>query len=400
MSLPPLTRRAFGAVSALSAAAVWAPAIGVRAQTDGAALGRVTVAVGGQGVLYHLPLALADALGYFRLEGLDVVVRDYSAGALAWQAVQDGAADVCSGAFEHVLRAQARGHAYRALVVQGRAPQLALGVSLRSVPAYKDLGDLAGRKVGVSSVGSSTHLAASLMLMRAGVPLREVSFVGVGSLRHRVVFYPITPPDPATGLATINWIAEITVDNQGGWQHGDWNRRVALEEFIHHFDGWNYSWLDVPAMLRGAKDIFEYPMIDRDPVPTWVDGRVALLGDAAHVMYPVGSNGASQAIVDARVLGAQLIAHGVGPQALRAYDDKLCKDISALVLRNRGSGPFGLLGLVDERCGGVFDHIDDVLPREEREGFMARYKAAAGFAIETLNAAPPTIAPGQRVAVG
>jgi 5-methylphenazine-1-carboxylate 1-monooxygenase len=139
-------------------------------------------------------------------------------------------------------------------------------------------------------------------------------------------------------------------------------------------------------------------MIDRDPVPTWVDGRVALLGDAAHVMYPVGSNGASQAIVDARVLGAQFLAHGVGPQALRAYDDKLCKDLSALVLRNRGAGPFGLLGLVDERCGGVFDHIDEVLPREEREGFMARYKAAAGFAIETLNAAPPTIAPGQRVA--
>ncbi|CAN7458158.1 ABC transporter substrate-binding protein [Acidovorax delafieldii] len=181
MSLPPLTRRAFGAVSALSAAAVWAPAVRVRAQTDGAALGRVTVAVGGQGVLYHLPLALADALGYFRLEGLDVVVRDYSAGAHAWQAVQDGAADVCSGAFEHVLRAQARGHAYRALVLQGRAPQLAMGVSLRSVPAYKDLGDLAGRKVGVSSVGSSTHLAASLMLMRAGVPLRDVGFVGVGS---------------------------------------------------------------------------------------------------------------------------------------------------------------------------------------------------------------------------
>ena len=233
-----------------------------------------------------------------------------------------------------------------------------------------------------------------------GVPVRTgASFVGVGSLRHRVVFYPITPPDPATGLATINWIAEITVDNQGGWQQGDWNRRVAVEDFIHHFEGWNYSWLDVPAMLRGAKDIFEYPMIDRDPVPTWVDGRVALLGDAAHVMYPVGSNGASQAIVDARVLGAQLIAHGVGSRALRAYDDKLCKDISALVLRNRGSGPFGLLGLVDERCGGVFDHIDDVLPRAEREGFMARYKAAAGFAIETLNAAPPTIAPGQRVAV-
>ena len=234
-----------------------------------------------------------------------------------------------------------------------------------------------------------------------GVPIRSgASFVGVGSLRHRVVLYPISPPDPATGLATINWIAEITVDNAGGWRQGDWNRRVALAEFAHHFDGWNYGWLDVPAMLRGAKEIFEYPMIDRDPVPTWVDGRVALLGDAAHVMYPVGSNGASQAIVDARVLGAELVRHGVGPAALQAYDQRLCADVSALVLRNRGSGPFGILGLVDERCGGVFDNIDDVIPAAEREAFMARYKAAAGFAIETLNAAPPTIAPGARVAGG
>lgn len=226
------------------------------------------------------------------------------------------------------------------------------------------------------------------------------SFVGLGSLRHRVVLYPISPPDAATGLSTINWIAEITVDNAGGWTQGDWNRRVRVEDFIHHFEDWNYGWLDVPAMLRGAAEVFEYPMIDRDPVPTWVDGRVALIGDAAHVMYPVGSNGASQAIVDARVLGAAMVEHGVTPQALRAYDDKLCKDISALVLRNRGAGPFGLLGLVEERCGGVFDNIDDVIPKAERDEFMARYKQAAGFAIETLNAAPPTIAPGARVRAG
>jgi 5-methylphenazine-1-carboxylate 1-monooxygenase len=231
-----------------------------------------------------------------------------------------------------------------------------------------------------------------------GVPIRSgASFVGLGSARHRVVLYPISPVDPATGLATINWIAEITVDNRGGWTQGDWNRRVALAEFAHHFDGWNYGWLDVPDLLRGAKEIFEYPMIDRDPVPTWVDGRVALLGDAAHVMYPTGSNGASQAIVDARVLGAALLAHGVGPAALQAYDGKLCADISALVLRNRGAGPFGLLNLLDERCGGVFDDIEQVIPAAEREAFMARYKAAAGLAIETLNAAPPTIAPGARV---
>ena len=225
-----------------------------------------------------------------------------------------------------------------------------------------------------------------------GVPIRSgASFVGLGSLKHRVVFYPISPADPATGLATINWIAEITVDNSKGWTQGDWNRRVALDDFAHHFDGWDYGWVDVPAMLRGAKEVFEYPMIDRDPVPTWVDGCVALLGDAAHVMYPVGSNGASQAIVDARVLGAALVAHGVGPAALQHYDGQLCADISALVLRNRGAGPFGLLGLVDERCGGVFEDIEQVIPAAEREAYMARYKAAAGFAIETLNAAPPTI---------
>jgi 2-polyprenyl-6-methoxyphenol hydroxylase-like FAD-dependent oxidoreductase len=231
-----------------------------------------------------------------------------------------------------------------------------------------------------------------------GVPIRSgASFVGVGSARHRVVLYPISQPDRASGLAAINWIAEITVDNAGGWTQGDWNRRVAIDEFIGHFEGWNYRWLDVPAMLRGAREVFEYPMIDRDPVPTWVDGRVALLGDAAHVMYPTGSNGASQAIVDARVLGAMMLRHGVTPEALRAYDERLCKDISALVLRNRGAGPFGLLNLVDERCSGVFDNIDNVVPPAERDAFMARYKAAAGLAIEALNTAAPTIAPGARV---
>jgi 2-polyprenyl-6-methoxyphenol hydroxylase-like FAD-dependent oxidoreductase len=232
-----------------------------------------------------------------------------------------------------------------------------------------------------------------------GVPIRSgASFVGLGSLRQRVVLYPITPPERDSGLATINWIAEITVDNASGWTQGDWNRRVDVADFIAHFEDWDYDWLDVPAMLRGAREVFEYPMIDRDPLPSWVNGRVGLLGDAAHVMYPVGSNGASQAIVDARVLGAALIAHGLRPAALRAYDERLCADINALVLRNRGAGPFGMLGLVDERCGGVFEHIDDVIPAAERDAYMARYKSAAGLAIETLNAAPPIIAPGSRVA--
>ena len=150
-------------------------------------------------------------------------------------------------------------------------------------------------------------------------------------------------------------------------------------------------------MLRGAGDVFEYPMIDRDPIPTWVDGPVALLGDAAHVMYPTGSNGASQAVIDARVLGAAMLAHGVTARALHAYDAQLCQEIGGVVLRNRGAGPFGLLNLLDERCGGVFDDIDAVIPPHERDAFMSRYKTAAGFAIETLNAAPSIIASGARV---
>ena len=221
------------------------------------------------------------------------------------------------------------------------------------------------------------------------------SFVGLGTHKHRMVIYPISAPD-ADGLATINWIAEQTVDNSAGWE-GDWNRKVDIDRFIHHFEGWNYDWLDVPALIRGASEVFEYPMIDRDPVPSWVDGRVALLGDAAHVMYPTGSNGASQAIIDGRVLGAKLLAHGLTPRALAAYDAQLCQPVSELVLRNRGAGPFGLLNLVDERCGGVFDDINTVIPQDERDAFMAGYKAAAGFAIERLNASPPTIAPGARL---
>jgi 2-polyprenyl-6-methoxyphenol hydroxylase-like FAD-dependent oxidoreductase len=223
------------------------------------------------------------------------------------------------------------------------------------------------------------------------------SFVGLGTHRHRMVIYPISNPDPVSGLAMINWIAEVTMDNAEGWSQRGWFRQVGLEDFMHHFADWTWDWIDVPSLLRNAEAAFENPMIDRDPIPTWQDGPVILLGDAAHAMYPTGSNGASQAIVDTRVLGAAMIEHGVTQEALAAYDAKLCGPISQLILRNRGAGPFGLLNMVDERCGGNFDNIDDVIPPKERADFMAGYKAAAGFAIESLNNAPPLISPGARV---
>ena len=223
------------------------------------------------------------------------------------------------------------------------------------------------------------------------------SFVGLGSHRHRMVIYPISAPDPDTGLALINWIAEVTFDDPSAHERTGWYRPVEIDDFIHYFEDWTYDWLDVPALIRGADAAYENPMIDRDPVASWVDGPVALMGDAAHPMYPTGSNGASQAIVDARVLGAKFLAHGVNEQALAAYDAELCQPVSKVVLRNRGAGPFGLLNMVNDRCGGDFDDIDDVVSPEERADFMAKYKAAAGFARDTLNAAPPTIDAGMRV---
>ena len=228
-------------------------------------------------------------------------------------------------------------------------------------------------------------------------PLRTgSSFVGLGTHRKRMVIYPISAADE-NGEALVNWIAEVTVDNAMGWQQDSWFRPVSIDSFVHHFDAFRYDWLDIPAMISGAEVAFENPMIDRDPVPTWVDGSVALIGDAAHPMYPTGSNGASQAIVDARVVGAMILQHGVTPTALARFDADLCAPISDLVLRNRGAGPFGLLNLLDDRCGGMFEDINTVIPASERRAFMAKYKAAAGFAMDRLNAARPTISPGARI---
>ncbi|MFN3423228.1 MAG: flavin-dependent oxidoreductase [Novosphingobium meiothermophilum] len=231
-----------------------------------------------------------------------------------------------------------------------------------------------------------------------GVPIRTgSSFVGLGTSRHRVVLYPISHPD-ADGLADINWIAEQTYDTDHDWTKSGWFRPVELAEFAHEFDGFVYDWLDLPTLLAKSEVAYENPMIDRDPLPTWVDGPVCLIGDAAHPMYPTGSNGASQAIMDARQMGRIMLEQGVTPAALAAFDAAFCEPIGQVAMRNRGAGPFGLLNMVDERCGGQFDNIDDVIPAHERSAFMLAYQQAAGFAKDRLNAAPRTIPAGAKVA--
>jgi len=229
-------------------------------------------------------------------------------------------------------------------------------------------------------------------------PLRTgASFIGLGSNKQRMVIYPISQPDPDTGLILTNWIAEVTYEDTSKYDPASWFAQVTADSVLPHFTDWQFEWLDVPAMIAGADTVFENPMIDRDPVPTWVHGTTALLGDAAHAMYPTGSNGASQAVIDARTLGSKILEHGVGADALSAYNEALHGPVSNLILRNRSAGPFGLLNIVDERCGGEFENIDDIVPKAERDAFMAQYKSAAGFSRDALNQAPQTIATDARV---
>ena len=210
---------------------------------------------------------------------------------------------------------------------------------------------------------------------------------------QRIVAYPISDPDPATGLVTMNWIAELRRDPDAAWQREDWNRRADLADFAPAFADWRFDWLDAPALIAGAEAVYEYPMVDRDPLPRWTFGRATLMGDAAHPTYPVGSNGASQAIVDARQIGAEIRRHGLTPAALEAYEAVIRPRTTAVGLANRGKGPDAVMQMVEDRCGGVFDDIEDVIPRADLAAHAAHYKQLAGFSIEALNAAPPILGP-------
>ena len=142
---------------------------------------KISIAVGGKATFYYLPLSLAEQLGYFKSEGLEVDISDFAGGAKALQAVVGGSADVCSGAYEHTVYLQAKNQFYQSFVLQGRAPQISIGVSTKNLPNYKGLEDLRGKKIGVSAPGSSTNIAANLILSRAGLKASDVSFIGVGT---------------------------------------------------------------------------------------------------------------------------------------------------------------------------------------------------------------------------
>jgi 5-methylphenazine-1-carboxylate 1-monooxygenase len=157
---------------------------------------------------------------------------------------------------------------------------------------------------------------------------------------------------------------------------------------IGPFQSFAFPFLDLPALIRGADTIFQYPMVDRDPLPTWNFGRVTLLGDAAHPMYPVGSNGASQAIVDARVLARELAMRPTIEMAVAAYDVQRRPQTAEVVLSNRRGGPERCLTLVEERAPDGFEDLAAVVSHEELEEISQGYKRTAGFDPAALNERP------------
>ena len=197
----------------------------------------------------------------------------------------------------------------------------------------------------------------------------------------KMVIYPIADDVDGEGRQLVNWVAEIETP-----QHTtrDWNRRGELRDFIGAFADWEFDWLDVPAMIRGAESILEFPMVDQEPLPFWTQGRVTLLGDAAHPMYPRGSNGAGQAILDARSLADALASHDSVEAALASYESIRLPFTANVVRTNRTSPPDAILREVWQRTGDKpFRHIDDVMSREELVALSDGYKRVAGMAAPT-----------------
>ncbi len=179
MTRPPLiSRRIFAGGAALAAATLSLPALRAQSKLEKT---KIALAVGGKAAFYYLPLTISEQLGYFKAEGLDIEISDFAGGARALQAVVGGSADVCSGAFEHTINLQSKNQMFRAFVLQGRAPQIAFGVSTKNMPNYRSIADLKGKKIGVSAPGSSTNMMANLVLSRGGLKATDVSFIGVGT---------------------------------------------------------------------------------------------------------------------------------------------------------------------------------------------------------------------------
>jgi 2-polyprenyl-6-methoxyphenol hydroxylase-like FAD-dependent oxidoreductase len=213
--------------------------------------------------------------------------------------------------------------------------------------------------------------------------LSGASMVRAGWLSHgKMVIYPIRAAG-SDGLQLINWVAEIETPN---YRKRDWNRAGSLDDFIGAFADWHFDWLDVPAFIRAADSVLEFPMVDQDPLPRWSFGRVTLLGDAAHPMVPRGSNGAGQAILDARALTTALVENADPIAAFASYEKQRLGTTTRIVLTNRSNPPDAILREVFQRTHDrPFTAIADVISRDELVALSEGYKRIAGYSKEAMS---------------
>ncbi|WP_421996286.1 flavin-dependent oxidoreductase [Reyranella sp.] len=214
--------------------------------------------------------------------------------------------------------------------------------------------------------------------------LGGATMVQAGHHTQKFVCYPISRAHAERGEALINWICDLHMGDGATPPREDWNRPGRLADFLPRFEGWNFGWLDVPSVIRKAHAIFEFPMVDRDPLPRWSHGRVTLLGDAAHPMYPIGSNGASQAIFDGEAIAQELSAGDDPEAALQRYEQRRLPPTARIVESNRRKGIDVMLDLVEQRAPGGFTDLDSVLPADELDRIVADYKKLAIQDRETL----------------
>lgn len=215
-------------------------------------------------------------------------------------------------------------------------------------------------------------------------PLDGQTMIMAGDEEQKFVAYPLSTPD-AEGNCRVNFIAERRGE---GSPDVDWNRSIDPAPIAELFREWRYDWLNIPAVIAAAEELLEYPMVDRDALPRWSFGRTTLVGDAAHAMYPNGSNGGSQAIIDARTLAHHLATAPTVEAALAAYEDARRPATAALLEMTRQTGPEKVMQLAHHRAPEGFADVHDVIPQEELAEIAASYKRAAGFHPDVLNSQP------------
>jgi 2-polyprenyl-6-methoxyphenol hydroxylase-like FAD-dependent oxidoreductase len=191
--------------------------------------------------------------------------------------------------------------------------------------------------------------------------------------------------------ALVNWVAEVMVGGNEPPVRPDWSREGRLAEVLPYFRDWRFDWLDVPGLMTRTAEILEYPMVDRDPLSSWGRGRVTLAGDAAHPVYPIGSNGGSQAIIDARVLARELTVAASIEDAVAAYEAVRVPATSKIVLATRDMPVERVIDMVQARAPDGFDRIEDVLGAEELAKLRDAYRATSLQDVSALNDRPPLL---------